>query len=86
MLKIPPNSCDTHMHVYDSRFALDPRWTAPPPTATAADYRQVQRKLGLERVVVVQPNAYVAPRKRSATWGPTREGLPSSSPTSQMPS
>jgi D-galactarolactone isomerase len=58
MLKIPLGSCDTHMHVYDARYPLDPRWTVPPPNATAADYRQVQRQLGLERVVVVQPNAY----------------------------
>jgi D-galactarolactone isomerase len=58
MLKIPPGSCDTHMHVYDDRYPLDPRWYAPPPNATAADYKQVRRELGLERVVVVQPNAY----------------------------
>ena len=58
MLKIPPGSCDCHMHVYDDRYAIDPRWTVPPPKGTAADYRQVQRELGLERVVVVQPNAY----------------------------
>ena len=57
-LEVPPGSCDTHMHVYDSRYALDPRWPAPPPNATVADYRKVQQQLGLERVVVVQPNAY----------------------------
>jgi D-galactarolactone isomerase len=58
MLKIPPGACDTHMHVYDDRYAPDPRWYAPPPNATAPDYQRVQLELGLERVVVVQPNAY----------------------------
>jgi D-galactarolactone isomerase len=57
-LKIPPKSCDTHMHVYDDRYPLDPGWHAPPPNATTADYLKVQHQLGLERVVVVQPNAY----------------------------
>jgi D-galactarolactone isomerase len=54
----PPGSCDTHMHVYDSRYPLDPGWTVSPPNAIATDYKKVQRQLGLERVVVVQPNAY----------------------------
>ena len=57
-LKTPPGSCDCHMHVYDDRYAIDPRWTVPPPKAPAAAYKQVQRELGLERVIVVQPNAY----------------------------
>ncbi len=58
MLKLPPGSCDTHMHVYDDRYPLDTKWTVAPPKGLAADYKQVQRQLGLERVVVVQPNAY----------------------------
>ena len=33
-------------------------WPVAPPTAPAANYRQVQRELGLARTVVVQPNAY----------------------------
>ena len=58
MLKLPPGSCDTHMHVYDDRYPLDAKWTVAPPKGVAADYKRVQRELGLERVVVVQPNAY----------------------------
>lgn len=58
MLKAPPGSCDCHMHVYDDRYSVVPTWPVPPPMATAADYQRVQRELGLERVVVVQPNAY----------------------------
>ena len=57
-LKAPPGSCDCHMHVYDDRYPLASTWKVPPPKAPAVDYREVQRELGLERTVVVQPNAY----------------------------
>ena len=57
-LKAPPGSCDCHMHVYDERYPVNPVWPVPPPKGPAADYRRVQRDLGLEHVVVVQPNAY----------------------------
>lgn len=46
------------MHVFDSRFPLAPNARRQEPDAPAAAYRQVQRRLGLERVVVVQPTAY----------------------------
>ena len=46
------------MHVYDERHPADPAWPVPPPNAPASAYRRVQRELGLERCVVVQPNAY----------------------------
>jgi D-galactarolactone isomerase len=46
------------MHIYDDRYPVDPRWTVPPPRGPASAYKLVQRELGLERVVVVQPNAY----------------------------
>jgi len=46
------------MHVYDERFPADPAWPVPPPNAPASEYRLVQRELGLQRCVVVQPNAY----------------------------
>ena len=56
-LKTPPKTCDTHIHFYDSRFPTV-AGTPTPPDATVADYRQVMGWLGIERVVVVQPNAY----------------------------
>jgi D-galactarolactone isomerase len=46
------------MHIYDDRYPLAPTWKVPPPKALAVDYLRVQRELGLERAVVVQPNAY----------------------------
>lgn len=56
-LKAPAGTCDTHIHFYDSRYTALPG-TPTPPDASVADYRQVMQWLGIERVVVVQPNAY----------------------------
>jgi D-galactarolactone isomerase len=56
-LVAPPGACDTHIHFYDA--AAPVAAGAPMPgSRTVAQYRAVQRRLGLERVVVVQPNAY----------------------------
>ncbi|HYQ93762.1 MAG TPA: amidohydrolase family protein, partial [Burkholderiales bacterium] len=57
-LAAPANSCDTHMHVYDARFPQAPGGPKPPGEFTAKAYRKLQARLGVARVVVVQPNAY----------------------------
>jgi D-galactarolactone isomerase len=46
------------MHVYEDAWPLAPTATFKPPHAPVAAYRAVQRMLGLERVVVVQPTGY----------------------------
>lgn len=51
-------NCDTHVHVYDGRFPTAEGAVLRPPDASAEDYRRVQRELGLDRVVVVQPTTY----------------------------
>jgi D-galactarolactone isomerase len=51
------NKCDTHIHFYDDRYKPLPG-TPSPPAASVPDYRRVMQWLGIERVVVVQPNAY----------------------------
>jgi D-galactarolactone isomerase len=56
-LKAPAGSCDTHMHFYDKAYPALPG-TLSPGDATVDDYRQIMRWLGLDRVVVVQANAY----------------------------
>jgi D-galactarolactone isomerase len=56
-LKVPPGACDTHMHFYDERFP-GASGTFLPGTFTVEQYREMQKRLGLERVIVVQPNAY----------------------------
>lgn len=49
---------DCHIHVYEPGHALAPTATFEPPHAPAAAYCDVQRRLGFERVLVVQPTGY----------------------------
>ena len=56
-LKAPAGTCDTHIHFYSSNYAALPG-TPLPADASVEDYRQVMRWLGIERTVIVQPNAY----------------------------
>jgi len=56
-MKAPKGTCDTHIHFYSAKLPVAPG--APMPGEfTVPEYQALQRKLGLERVVVVQPNAY----------------------------
>jgi D-galactarolactone isomerase len=57
-LQAPPGTCDCHMHIFDSRFPLAAKARRKESDATVAQYREVQQRLGLSRVVVVQPTAY----------------------------
>jgi predicted TIM-barrel fold metal-dependent hydrolase len=57
-MHLPPGACDCHMHVYDRRFAAVAGARLTPPDALVGDYRRVQARLGLERVVVVTPSTY----------------------------
>jgi D-galactarolactone isomerase len=63
-LPIPPGACDTHMHIYgpEARYPLATTagGKAPPAGADVAAYRTLMARLGLQRVVVVQPSAYGA--------------------------
>lgn len=56
--KLPPLACDSHMHIFDPRFAPSPHWTRTPPKAVVADYRRLQERLGTSRTVVVNPSTY----------------------------
>jgi D-galactarolactone isomerase len=55
---MPAGACDTHMHVYDRRVPAAPGGPQLPGDHSVADYRAFQANMGLQRVVVVQPNAY----------------------------
>jgi D-galactarolactone isomerase len=57
-LKAPPNACDCHMHIYDSRFPAAPTAKLHPGDATVDDYRRLQKRLGTTRNVVVNPSTY----------------------------
>ncbi len=56
-LATPPGACDTHMHFYDTA-APSAAGALMPGDYTLPMYRALQERLGLDRVVVVQPNAY----------------------------
>ena len=57
-LKAPPNACDCHMHIYDSRFPVSPTAKIRPSDATVDDYRLFQKRIGTTRNVVVTPSTY----------------------------
>jgi predicted TIM-barrel fold metal-dependent hydrolase len=55
---LPPLACDSHMHIFDARFAPSPHWQRTPPDAPVAAYRRLQGRLGTSRTVVVTPSTY----------------------------
>lgn len=57
-LAVPAGAADTHIHVYLEDAPAVPGGPPIPGHFPVEKYRQVQRRLGLARVVVVQPNAY----------------------------
>ena len=58
--KAPPGTCDTHIHIYGdtARYKEVATSPFPVPDAPVAKYREVMGRLGIERVVIVQPSAY----------------------------
>ncbi|WP_419710593.1 amidohydrolase family protein [Pseudomonas sp. NFX224] len=57
-LNVPAGSVDSHIHLYDDRIPPVAGATLTPPTATLADYRLLQHRLGFERMVIVTPSTY----------------------------
>ncbi|WP_167002872.1 amidohydrolase family protein [Comamonas sp. Tr-654] len=56
---LPKGSCDCHVHIFDpGRFPYVPERTYTPGTATVSDLLAFEGKLGVERVVLVQPSGY----------------------------
>jgi D-galactarolactone isomerase len=54
-LKAPKNAADCHIHIYDARF----KSTKPAlPYADVANYRLLQRRIGVSRVVIVLARPY----------------------------
>jgi predicted TIM-barrel fold metal-dependent hydrolase len=58
--KLPPNAVDCHMHFYHSRFPMTANVVNRSPDATPEQYKLLQQRLGMSRVVVVTPSAYGA--------------------------
>ena len=59
-LPTPPGACDTHLHIYEPGFEMRASSSHPSQPATLAHYRELQKRLGLTRAVIVQPSAYGA--------------------------
>ncbi|MDE1992072.1 MAG: amidohydrolase family protein [Rhizobiaceae bacterium] len=57
-LKTPPGAVDCHMHFYMPGFSAQPGGPPIAELAVPEDYAVMQRRLGLERVVITQANAY----------------------------
>ncbi len=56
----PPNSCDCHVHVIGPkpRFPLPANRRYTPSDATAAELAAMLKRLGMTRVVIIQPSFY----------------------------
>ena len=59
-LKAPPNACDCHHHIYDpARFPMvDTPGRPPPSNGSMVEFRQLQKRIGTTRHIVVQPRNY----------------------------
>lgn len=55
---LPENACDCHFHVFDPRFPFARDAILRPGPASLRQYREVSRKAGLRRGVIVQPSSY----------------------------
>ena len=58
--KAPPGTCDTHFHVFGplDRYPVASRSRYEPPYAPLEEYLKLASRLGIERMVFVQPSAY----------------------------
>ena len=55
-LVAPAKAADCHIHIYDARY---PSSAPVMANGTVADYRLLQKRVGVERVVIVTPRHYV---------------------------
>ncbi len=56
---VPEDGTDCHVHVFDpQRFPFDAARSYTPPAATVSDLVALQARIGLQRVVLVQPSCY----------------------------
>ena len=79
-LKAPPGACDCHHHIYDAaRFAPVDAAARMQTNAGVAEYRLLQRRIGLTRDVVVTPAPYVTDNRVTldalAQLGPNARGV-----------
>ena len=56
--KAPSGACDSHIHIYDTRFPMKWPKLRAVTDASVAEYHLLQKRLGTSRAIVVQPAAY----------------------------
>lgn len=57
-MTVPTGATDTHIHIYHAEVPSAPGGPPLPGDYRENQYRQMQQRIGLSRVIVVQPNAY----------------------------
>ena len=57
-VRLPAGAVDTHVHVFEDRYALSPGRGYNPPESTLGDLVSLHRALGIDRVVFTQPSVY----------------------------
>ncbi|HTK00327.1 MAG TPA: amidohydrolase family protein [Bordetella sp.] len=55
---IPADACDSHLHIFDPRFAEQPGNGAPFEGGTVGEYKAVAARMGTRRAVIVQAKRY----------------------------
>ena len=55
---VPANACDCHMHLFDNAMPFVGLGALTHEDASPDDYRKLQRRLNLQRNVIVQPSSY----------------------------
>lgn len=56
---MPAKACDCHVHVFvPNRFPLSPKRSYTPGPATVDDLEAFEKRIGMERLVLVQPSPY----------------------------
>lgn len=56
--RVPADATDCHHHIYDARYPFAPEASLRPGDGTVADYRELQKRIGTSRNVIVQPSSY----------------------------
>ena len=57
-VELPSGTVDTHVHVFEPKYPLDPARGYDPPPSTLDDLRHLHLTLGVDRVVLTQPSVY----------------------------
>ena len=78
-LKAPSGVCDTHMHIYNSRYPTAATAKFTPPNASVPAYLAMRARLVVSRTVVVQPSTYGKDNRCTleamAAIGPSARGV-----------